>query len=179
MKTNKEKQANFFDVGKKIFGLKNRMQSPRLVKIVISSGVGSTKDKAKIELVQDRLSKITGQKAIPRPAKKSVATFKVRQGDTVGYQVTLRGNRMHDFVDKLIHVALPRAKDFRGMSRNSFDDIGNYTLGIQEHTVFPETSDEELRNIFGLSITFVTSTSSPEKALALFQHMGFPFKDEA
>ncbi len=178
MEMTKEKQITFFDVGKKIFGFKNRMQSPRLTKVIISSGVGSTKDKTKLELIQDRLAKITGQKAIQRPAKKSVATFKVRQGDTVGYQVTLRGRRMHDFVDKLIHVALPRAKDFRGMPRNSFDNIGNYTLGIQEHTIFPETSDEELRNIFGFSVTFVTDTPSPEEALALFQHMGFPFKEE-
>lgn len=155
---------------------KNTMQSPKLVKVVISVGVGSLKDKNKIKIVEDRLSKITGQKASPRPAKIAIANFKSRQGDIVGYQVTLRGARMYDFLERLIHIALPRTKDFRGINPASADEMGNYTMGIKEHSVFPETVDEELKDVFGLAITVVTTAKSKKEVVDFLTHLGFPFK---
>jgi large subunit ribosomal protein L5 len=152
------------------------MQSPKVQKVIVSVGVGSIKDKNKIELIEDRLSKITGQKPSARPAKKSIAAFKLREGDVVGYQVTLRGKRMHTFLDKLVHVALPRTRDFRGLKRTSVDAMGNATIGIKEHTIFPETSDEELKDVFGLAITVVTSSDNQKETLAFLEHLGFPFK---
>ena len=149
---------------------------PRVMKVVISSGVGSFKDKNKFKVVEDRLARITGQKAAPRGAKISIATFKSRQGDIIGYQVTLRGKRMIDFLERLVHIALPRTKDFRGISPKAADEMGNYTLGIKEHTIFPETSDEELKDVFGLAITIVTTAKSKEEVIALLTHLGFPFK---
>lgn len=161
---------------KTIKGYKNPMQRPRLVKVVVSTGVGSFKDKNKFKVVEDRLAKITGQKASVRGAKTSIANFKSREGDTVGYQATLRGQRMHDFLEKLIHVALPRTKDFRGINPNSADEMGNYTLGVKEHTIFPETSDEELKDVFGLAITIVTTAKSKKEVIDFLTHLGFPFK---
>jgi large subunit ribosomal protein L5 len=157
-------------------GYKNPMEKPRVQKVVISVGVGSFKDKNKMKVVEDRLAKITGQKAAPRGAKVSIATFKSREGDIVGYQVTLRGKRMNDFLEKLIHISLPRTKDFRGINRSGADEMGNYTLGIKEHTIFPETADEELKDVFGMAITIVTSAKSKEEVLKLLTHLGFPFK---
>ena len=136
------------------------------------------KDKKKIELIQDRLAKITGQKTAPRGAKKSVAAFKIREGDTIGYQVTLRGKRMYDFLDRLLHIALPRARDFRGLSRESVDLMGNVTIGIREHTIFPETGDEDIKDVFGFAITVVTTANNKKDALAFLEHLGFPFKKE-
>lgn len=156
----------------------NPMQSPRLVKVVISTGVGSFRDKSKMKIVEDRLAKITGQKPAPRGAKVSIANFKSRQGDIVGYQVTLRGNRMYDFLDRLIDIALPRTKDFRGLSSDSVDEMGNYTFGVKEHTIFPETSDEELKDVFGLAITVVTTAKSKAEAIIFLTHLGFPFKNQ-
>ncbi|MBI1974467.1 MAG: 50S ribosomal protein L5 [Candidatus Zambryskibacteria bacterium] len=161
---------------KKLEGYKNPMQAPRIIKVVISSGVGSFKDKNKFKIVEDRLARITGQKASPRGAKVSIANFKSREGDVVGYQVTLRGKRMNDFLEKLIHIALPRTKDFRGISPNAADEMGNYTLGIKEHTIFPETADEELKDVFGLAITIVTTAKSKDEVLKLLTHLGFPLK---
>lgn len=157
-------------------GYKNPMQTPRILKVVISSGVGSYKDKSKFKVVEDRLARITGQKSAPRGAKISIANFKSRQGDVVGYQVTLRGARAFNFLDRLINLALPRTKDFRGISPNSADEMGNYTLGIKEHNIFPETSDEELKDVFGLAITVVTTAKSKEEVIAFLTHLGFPFK---
>ncbi len=157
-------------------GYKNPMQRPQITKVVISAGVGSFKDKNKFKVVEDRLSKITGQKAASRGAKISIASFKSREGDVVGYQVTLRGARMHDFLERLIHISLPRTKDFRGIPTTSADEMGNYTLGIKEHTIFPEASDEELKDVFGLAITIVTTAKSREEVLKLLAHLGFPFK---
>lgn len=176
IKTIQEKSTEVFEAMKKDFGFKNIMQTPKITKVVVSAGVGSFKDKKKVELVADRLAKITGQKAAVRGAKQSVAAFKVREGDTVGYQVTLRGKTMLSFLDKLINVALPRTKDFRGISVNAIDEMGNYTLGIKEHTIFPETSDEELKDVFGMAVTIVTTAKTKDEALALFKHLGFPFK---
>lgn len=173
-----EKLQTTFDALKAFGGYTNRMQAPRIEKVVISVGVGKIADKAQRELIQDRLAKITGQKPAERGAKRSIASFKLRQGDIIGYQVTLRGDRMRHFLDKLIHIALPRTRDFRGISTESVDEMGNYTLGIREHTIFPETSDEELRNVFGLAVTIVTTARSKEEALALLRHIGMPLKKE-
>ena len=175
----KEKQNNIFDSLKNIFNYTNVMQVPRIKKMAISIGVGSTKDKEKIKIIQDRLSKITGQKAASCAAKKSIATFKSRQGDIIGYQITLRGQRMYDFLDRLIHIAIPRMRDFRGLDIKSIDEMGNLTIGIKEHTIFPETSDEDLKDIFGFSITVVTSTKNKEEAKEYLKALGFPFKKEA
>lgn len=157
-------------------GYKNPMQRPRLVKVVVSAGVGSFKDKNKFKIVEDRLARITGQKAARRGAKVSIATFKSRTGDTVGYQVTLRGQRMYDFLERLVHIALPRTKDFRGISKTGADEMGNYTLGIKENSIFPETTDEELKDIFGFAVTIVTTAKSSEEVLNFLTHLGFPFK---
>lgn len=176
MESIKNKTEKAFTSLKSEFGYKNAMQAPKIEKIIISSGVGSQKDKKKLELIADRISKITGQKPVRKGAKISIAAFKVRAGDTVGMQVTLRGARMYDFLDRLINIALPRTKDFRGISVNSVDDMGNYTLGIKEHTIFPETSDEDLRDVFGLAVTIVTNVKDKNETKAFLTHLGFPFK---
>lgn len=170
-------QQTAFTELKEQFGWKNVMQVPRLTKAVVSAGVGKMRqDKAKIALIENRLAKITGQKPAVRGAKKSIATYKTRTGDTVGYQVTLRGKRMEDFLNRLIHIALPRTKDFKGITTSAIDEMGNYTLGVREHTVFPETADEELKDVFGLAITVVTTAKNKKEAHAYLAHLGFPFK---
>lgn len=171
-----EKIEKSFEVLKGPMGYKSAMQSPRILKVVINTGVGSTKDKKKLELIEDRLAKITGQKAAPRPAKVSIANFKSRQGDIVGYQTTLRGQKMIDFLERFIRVALPRSKDFKGISINSLDEMGNLTIGIKEHTIFPETADEDLKDVFGLAITITTTARDKKEAEAFFRHIGVPFK---
>jgi large subunit ribosomal protein L5 len=176
MKTIKEKTKEAFDALKTEFGYKNAMQAPKIQKVVVSAGVGSMKDKKKIELVADRLSKITGQLPARKGAKQSVAAFKVREGDTVGMQVTLRGERMYDFLDRLVNIALPRTKDFRGIPTKGVDEMGNYTLGIRENTIFPESSDEDLKDVFGLAITIVTNVKDSKQTKAFLAHLGFPFK---
>jgi large subunit ribosomal protein L5 len=176
MHTLEHKTKKTFDSMKAAHGYKNTMQSPRLVKAVISVGTGSFKDKNKKELAIDRVAKITGQKPSIRGAKQSVAAFKVREGDPVGLQVTLRGKRMRAFLDKLINIALPRTKDFRGIPKTSADEMGNYTLGIKEHTIFPETVDEELKDVFGLAVTIVTTAKGKDELLSFMEHLGFPFK---
>jgi len=174
----KVKTEKAFKALEKELQLKNPMQTPRLVKVVVSSGVGKIKDKKRLELIIDRLSKITGQKAVQRGAKKAIATFKSRVGDIVGYQTTLRGARMVGFLDKLLNVSLPRTKDFRGLVRTAVDDMGNLTIGIKEHTIFPETADEDLKDVFGLAITVVTTAKGKKDALAFFEYLGFPFRKE-
>ena len=176
MESIKEKTGKAFSALKGEFGYKNAMQAPRVSKVVISSGVGSQKDKKKIELIADRLSKITGQKPARKGAKISIAAFKVREGDTVGMQVTLRGQRMYDFLDRLVNVALPRTKDFRGISANGIDEMGNYTLGIKENTIFPESGDEDLKDVFGLAVTIVTNVRDKKQTKAFLTHLGFPLK---
>jgi len=175
METVKEKEKKMFELKKDAFGYTNIFMAPRVVKIVVNAGTGSTKDKNKIEVIQDRLAKITGQKSSPRIAKKSIATFKLREGETVGFATTLRGNRMYNFLDKLINVAIPRMRDFKGLSRTSIDGMGNYTIGIKEHSIFPETADEDLRDVFGFNITIVTSAKTREEAEALLEQIGLPF----
>ncbi|MCD5396664.1 MAG: 50S ribosomal protein L5 [Candidatus Pacebacteria bacterium] len=173
----KEKIENSFDVLVKEFKYKHKMEAPKIEKIVVSVGVGKYKDdKRKLSVIQDRISKITGQKATYLLAKKSIASFKLRQGQVVGYKVTLYGKKMIMFFDKFISIIIPRMRDFRGISNNSVDEMGNLTIGIKEHIIFPETGDEEIKDIFGLSITVVSSASSKKEGLAFFKHLGIPFK---
>jgi large subunit ribosomal protein L5 len=176
MKTTKEKVQDAFATLKGTLGYTNIMQAPRLSKVVISVGTGKVQDKAKLATIQDRLARITGQKSSPRPAKKSIASFKLREGDIIGYQVTLRGPRMYSFLDKLIHIALPQTKDFRGVKASAIDDMGNITIGIKEHTIFPETADEDVRDIFSFAITIVTSAKTKPEAEAFLRHIGVPLQ---
>ena len=167
---------NAYTTMKADFGYKNTMQAPKVEKVVISVGTGRVQDKAKIAVIQDRLALITGQKASPRPAKQSIASFKLREGDIVGYQVTLRGKRMIAFLDKLIHLALPRTRDFHGLKVTAIDEMGNYTLGIKEHTIFPECGEEEIKDIFSLAVTIVTTAKDKKESEALLRHIGLPLK---
>lgn len=178
MEITKHKQDSAFTT---LAGYKTKLAAPRLVKIVISSGTGSgmKRDRNKNEVIMDRLTRITGQRPTVRSAKKSVASFKVRQGDPIGVAVTLRGARMQHFLDKLINIAIPRTKDFRGIDRKVVDSIGNMTLGIKEHTIFPETSDEDLKDVFGFAITIVSTAKGRDEAIRFFEHLGIPFKKEA
>ena len=172
----KEKVKKAYKDLKETMHLKNVMQAPKIEKVVVNSGVGSFSDKKKIDIVIDRLAKITGQKPIKRGAKKSIATFKSREGDIVGVQVTLRGEKMWSFLDRLFNIALPRTKDFRGISPDAIDEMGNYTLSVKEHIVFPETADEDLKDVFGFSATIVTSLRNKFDSLEFFKALGFPFK---
>lgn len=178
METVKQKEKNSYKILKETFGYKNVMASPRISKVVVSVGTGSAmkKDKDRNTFVIDRISKITGQKPSLKNAKKSIASFKIRQGDPVGVMVTLRGARMYGFLDKFINVAIPRTKDFRGLSKNAIDDIGNITISVKEHTIFPETGDEELKNVFSLAITIVTTAKTKKEAEAFLELIGIPFK---
>ena len=176
MKTTKEKVQDAFASLKGDQGYTNIMQAPRLVKAVVSIGTGKVSDKAKLKTIEERLARITGQKTSPRPAKKSIASFKLREGDIIGYQVTMRGPRMYSFLDKLIHVALPQTKDFRGIRTSAIDDMGNITIGIREHTIFPETGDEDVRDIFSFAITIVTTAKTKNEAEAFFRHIGIPLQ---
>ena len=172
--------ASGWEKMKVAFHYKNAMAAPKLEKVVLNVGTGTLikKDKNKNDAISDRLAKITGQKAALRGAKKSIASFKVRQGDPIGVMVTLRGARMYAFVEKLINIALPRTKDFRGISRQAVDNVGNLTLGIKEHTIFPETADEDIKDVFGLSITLVSSAKTQKEGFAFFELLGMPFKKE-
>jgi large subunit ribosomal protein L5 len=178
MMLTKQRQQTAFEALSETFGYTNRMAAPRIEKVIVSTGVGKKRDKKQLELIQDRLAKITGQKAAPRSARLSIASFKVREGDVVGYQTTLRGARMFDFLDRLIHVALPRTRDFRGIPPSAVDDMGNITIGIKEHAIFPETSDEEVKDVFGLAVTIVTSSKTKKEATAFFKHLLIPLKDK-
>lgn len=175
MKTIKEKEIKTFDNLKEQFGFKNVMQAPKLVKVVVSTGIGKISDKKRKEFIGEKLALITSQKAAQRQAKKSIATFKVRQGDFVGYQVTLRGDRMIDFLEKFIHIALPRTRDFRGLKATAIDDMGNMTIGIKEHNIFPETAEEDIKDVFGLAITVVTTAKDKAQTKAFLEYLGFPF----
>lgn len=169
-------QTKTFESLKGEFGYKNIMQTPKLQKIVVSTGVGSIKDKKKIEVILDRLTTITGQAPAARSTKKSIANFKTRVGDLSGYQVTLRGARMVSFFDKLVNIVLPRVKDFRGIKVSAIDEMGNITIGIKEHTVFPETSDEDAKDVFGLAVTLTTTAQSKKEAEAFLRHLGVPLQ---
>jgi large subunit ribosomal protein L5 len=171
----KDQQKSAYEVLGKEFGYTNVHQSPKLVKIIVSSGVGKA-DKNRKAVVADRLARITGQKAAPRAAKQSIAQFKMRQGDVIGYQVTLRGARMYEFLDKLVHIAYPRTRDFRGLNAKAIDDMGNITLGIKEHTIFPEAGEEDLKDVFGIAVTLVTTAKGKKEAEAFFRHLGIPLQ---
>lgn len=174
MSITKQRQQTAYLALAETFGYTSPMQNPRIMKVVVSSGVGKKRDKKQLEFIEDRLARITGQKPSARPARISIASFKVREGDTVGLQATLRGARMYDFLDKLIHIALPRTRDFRGISPKAIDEMGNLTFGIREHTIFPETSDEDLKDVFGFAITIVTTAKSRAEAEAFLRHIGIP-----
>lgn len=159
------------------FGYKNVMQVPKILKVVVNVGVGKVKeDKKKVEEFVEDVKKITGQAPVKTKARKSIAGFKVRENQVVGISCTLRGYRMYSFLDKLINVALPRVRDFQGVSPDGFDGRGNYHLGLKEQLVFPEISSESLENVFGLEISIVTNAHKDEPARELLKLMNFPFK---
>jgi large subunit ribosomal protein L5 len=160
------------------FGYKNIMAVPKIDKVVVNVGVGRLRDEKEHEEVKKYLALITGQKPAPRPAKKAIASFKTRQGLIIGYQVTLRGRWRYDFLSRLIHIALPRTRDFRGIDETSFDPRGNLTIGIREHIVFPETIGEDYRFLFGFEVTVVTTAKKREEGVELLKLMGFPIKSE-
>jgi large subunit ribosomal protein L5 len=176
MKTLKEKQVDAFQVMKKDYGYTNAMQAPKVLKVVVSAGIGSFKDKKKVELAGDRIAKITGQKPVMRSAKKSIASYKSREGDPMGYQVTLRGEKMWHFLEKLVNIAIPRTKDFRGLPATSMDGMGGYSIGIKEHSIFPETSEEELKDVFGIGITVLTNVKPKDQTKKFLELLGFPIK---
>ena len=157
--------------------LKNVMQVPSLEKIVISKGVGAAvSDKKLIDHAVEELTLISGQKAIATLSKKDVASFKLRKGTPIGAKVTLRGDRMYEFLDRLITIALPRVRDFQGVKSDGFDGRGNYNLGIKEQIIFPEINIDKVNKISGMDITFVTTTNSNKEAKALLTNLGLPFK---
>ena len=162
---------------KKEFGYKNPMEVPRLEKIVLNVGLGEAVSNAKlIEVVANEIGAITGQKAVVTKARKSIASFKLRQGMPIGVMVTLRRDRMYEFLDRLMNVALPRVRDFRGVSPKAFDGKGNYALGIKEHIIFPEISLDKIEKVYGLNICVVTSARTDDEARALLKLLGMPFR---
>jgi large subunit ribosomal protein L5 len=161
----------------KDLGLKNPFQAPRLEKIVVNMGLGEALANNKIlESAVDQLAAITGQKPVVTRARKSIANFKLRQGQAIGCAVTLRGDRMYEFLDRLISVALPRVRDFKGVSPKAFDGKGNYTLGIREQIIFPEINYDQIEKVKGLNVSFVTTAKNDEQGLALMRHFGLPFR---
>ena len=159
------------------FGYKNRLQVPVIEKVVINMGIGEgVNDRKKVEAAANDLSLIAGQKAVITKARKSIATFKVRDGQPIGCKVTLRKTRMYEFVDRLINIALPRVRDFRGLSPKSFDGGGNYTIGIKEHIIFPEIDYDKAADVWGMDITVCTSAKSDAEARALLSAFNFPFR---
>jgi large subunit ribosomal protein L5 len=161
---------------KKEFGIENVMAIPRLEKIVLNMGVGEAITNVKIvETASDELTKIAGQKAVITRARKSIASFKLREGMPIGCRVTLRGERMYEFLDRLLNIALPRVRDFRGVPSRAFDGRGNYTLGIRDHLIFPEIDATKVDKSKGLNITIVTSAGSDDRARVLLRELGMPF----
>ena len=155
------------------------MEVPRLVKVCINQGVGAaTQDKKLVDAALDELTKIAGQKAVPTKARKSVSNFKLREGMTIGARVTLRRDRMWEFIERLVAVALPRVRDFRGINDKSFDGRGNYSMGITEQIIFPEIDLDKVGKITGMDITFVTTAKTDAEALALLKLIGLPFKNQ-
>lgn len=163
----------------KKFNYKNVNQVPKLVKITINSGLGDVKDNSKsIQLAQEELKQISGQKPVLTQAKKSVANFKVREGQSVGMKVTLRGTRMYEFFDKFISIALPRVRDFRGVSKKSFDGRGNYSMGVKEQLIFPEISYDQVEKVRGFDICITTTANTDEEARELLAMLGMPFQNK-
>lgn len=162
----------------KKFSYGSVMQAPRLEKICINRGVnGAVSDKKLVDIAVDELTTITGQKAVPTTSKKDISNFKLRRGIPIGARVTLRGAKMYEFLDRLVSVALPRVRDFKGISDKAFDGRGNYTLGVTEQIIFPEIDIDKVNKITGLDITFVTTAQSNEEAFELLKELGMPFKN--
>jgi large subunit ribosomal protein L5 len=161
----------------KEMGYGNVMQVPRLRKIVINMGMGSALVNPKeLEGAVSDLAKISGQKPVVTKSKRSIASFKIRKGNAIGCMVTLRGNRMYEFLDRLLNIAIPRIRDFRGLSEKSFDGKGNYTIGVKEQVIFPEVDYESIVSIKGMNITITSSADNNDEAIALFKKFGFPFR---
>ena len=161
----------------KKFGYKNIMEVPKLDKIVVNMGVGEAKENAKLlDVAVKEMETITGQKAVTTKAKKSVANFKIREGMAIGCKTTLRGEKMYEFVDRLVNLALPRVRDFRGVSADAFDGRGNYALGIKEQLIFPEIEYDKVDKVRGMDIIFVTTANTDEEARELLRLMGMPFQ---
>lgn len=164
----------------KTFGFRNVMQVPRIQKIVVNIGLGEALDNPKaLESAVGDLAIITGQRPVTTKARKSIAAFKLREGRLIGAKVTLRGERMWDFLDRLMNIALPRVRDFRGVSPDAFDGRGNYTLGLRDQLIFPEIEYDKIDKLRGMEVTIVTSARTDEEARALLQMLGMPFKKEA
>ena len=169
-------QNEIVDAMIKKFGYKNIMEVPKLDKVVINMGVGEAKDNAKLlDAAIADMEKITGQKAVVCKAKKSVANFKIREGMPIGCKVTLRGEKMYEFVDRLVNLALPRVRDFRGVNPNAFDGRGNYALGIKEQLIFPEIEYDKVEKVRGMDIIFVTTANTDEEARELLTQFNMPF----
>ncbi|VAW26839.1 LSU ribosomal protein L5p (L11e), partial [hydrothermal vent metagenome] len=163
----------------KKFGYKSVMQAPKLTKIAINQGIGAAlADKKLIDAGVNEMTAITGQKAVPTISKRDVSNFKLRKGNAIGVRVTLRGDKMYEFLDKLVAVALPRVRDFKGINDKGFDGHGNYTVGIPEQIIFPEINIDKVMRINGMDITFVTSAKTDEEAFALLKEFGLPFKNQ-
>jgi large subunit ribosomal protein L5 len=159
------------------FGYKNVMQIPRLTKIAINQGVGAAvSDKKLVDSAVNEMTMIAGQKAVPTKSKKAISNFKLREEMPIGARVTLRDNQMYEFLDRLVSIALPRVRDFKGINPKGFDGRGNYTLGVTEHIIFPEINIDKVAKITGMDITFVTTAKTDEEALALLTELGLPFK---
>jgi large subunit ribosomal protein L5 len=164
---------------KEKFQYKSVMEVPRIMKISINRGIGSAvADKKQIDVGVEELTQITGQKAVPTISKISVSNFKLREGMPIGARVTLRGDKMYEFLDRLMAVSLPRVRDFRGVNEKGFDGRGNYTLGVKEQIIFPEISIDKVNNITGMNITFVTSADTDEEGYELLKAFGMPFKNK-
>ena len=158
------------------FGYHNRLSVPRLTKVVVHIGTGAgLKDAKFLEMAESTLQRITGQRPVKTLAKKSIANFKIREGMVVGLKITMRGQRMWDFLTKLVHVALPRVRDFRGLDPKIVDQSGNATIGFKEHVMFPEIRNDEVERLHGLEIIIATTAQSQKEGLALLRHLGFPF----
>ena len=166
-----------FNQLKEKFQYANVMEVPKLTKITINMGLGEAKDNSKVlESAVNEIALIAGQKPVVTKAKKSIANFKVRQGMPVGAKVTLRGDRMYEFADKFFNIALPRVRDFKGVSRNAFDGRGNYSMGIKEQLIFPEINYDQVETIKGMNIVFTTTAKTDEEAMALLELLGMPFE---
>ena len=162
---------------RKEYGYTNPMEVPRLRKIVINVGLGDAISNSKlVDVVVGEIGTITGQKAVVTRAKKSIASFKLRQGMPIGVMVTLRRDRMYEFLDRLMNVALPRVRDFRGVSPKAFDGKGNYALGIKEHIIFPEISLDKIEKVYGMNVCVITSARTDDEARSLMRHLGMPFR---
>ena len=169
-------QNEIVDAMMKKFGYKNIMEVPKLDKVVVNMGVGEAKENAKIlDAAMKDMETITGQKAVPTRAKNSIANFKLREGMPIGCKVTLRGEKMYEFVDRLINLALPRVRDFRGVNPNAFDGRGNYALGIKEQLIFPEIEYDQVDKVRGMDVIFVTTANTDEEARELIRLFGMPY----